>query len=78
MNKLYVSALALSLIAGTASAQSQESSRTRVLKQRMTEQPAHHVQPAYSADRDLIWSDDFSDPPHGSSGTSATPTTRTG
>ena len=62
MNKLYVSALALSLIAGTASAQSQESSRTRVLKQRMTEQPAHHVQPAYSADRDLIWSDDFSDP----------------
>ncbi len=62
MNKLYVSALALSLIGGTAMAQSQESSRTRVLKQRTTERPAHHVQPAYSADRDLLWSDDFSDP----------------
>lgn len=64
MNKLYVSALALSLIAGTASAQSQGNSRTRVLKQRATEQPAHHLQPSSLTDREVLWSDDFSDASH--------------
>ena len=62
MNKLYVSALALSLIGGTAMAQSQGNARTRLLKQRVTEQPAHHVQPSSLTDREVLWSNDFSDP----------------
>ncbi len=62
MHKLYVSALALSLIGGTAIAQSQGTNSARVLKTRTQEKPARHVQPHYSADRDVIWSDDFSNP----------------
>ena len=62
MNKLYISALALSLIGGTAMAQSNGSAHNRVLKQRITAQPAHHVPVGYSANREVIWTDDFSNP----------------
>ncbi len=62
MNKLYVSALALSLIGGTAMAQSQGNANLRVKKQQVTERSAHHAQPASSSDRAVIWSNDFSDP----------------
>lgn len=62
MNKLYVSALALSLIGSAAMAQSIGKANLPAKKARVTERPAHHAQPASSSDRDVIWSNDFSDP----------------
>ena len=62
MNKLYIPALAVTLIAGTVSAQSQGNAPARYLKEKSVAQTTRHIQPTRSADRDVIWSSDFSDP----------------
>lgn len=59
MNKLYTSALAVCLIAGTASAQSGQQV-PNFLKDRAAAQSTRTQMPVRSADRDVIWSSDFS------------------
>ncbi len=62
MNKLYISALAVTLIAGTVSAQSVRNAPNRYLKEKSMATPPRSVEPIRSADRAVIWSDDFSNP----------------
>lgn len=61
MNKLYISALAVTLIAGTASAQFNTNRQAHYLKEKSVAQITRHSQPVRSAERDVIWSSDFSD-----------------
>ena len=62
MNKLYISALAVTLMAGTVSAQSNRTATVPYLKEKAITAQARGVQPTLSADRAVIWSNDFSDP----------------
>ena len=63
MTKLYVPALALTLLGGTAFAQSNGGNHGAALKQRSLPQIAqHHPTPAASPERAVIWSNDFSNP----------------
>lgn len=61
MSKLYISVLAVALVAGSATAQRADIApalkKTRSVQMRNTSTPIQ-----YSADRAEIWSDDFSDP----------------
>lgn len=62
MNKLYIPALTATLIAGTLSAQSPRTLPAQYLKEKAISAPMRGVQPVRSADRDVIWSSDFSVP----------------
>ena len=62
MNKLYISALALAFCGSSALAQSTSSGQIGYRKDKLTAPPAQHPKPVNSADREVIWSDDFSNP----------------